>query len=674
MNGDGNREVTTFGRYRLSSRIAAGGMGEVYLATMAGAAGFEKRVVIKKILAAHSHNPEFVRRFIDEGKLLVRLSHANIVPVLDFGEVDGEYFLAMEHVDGADLREILRHLREQGRLIPIEIALFILEQVCQGLAYAHDLRDEDGRPLHVIHRDVSPSNIMLSRQGAVRLLDFGVAKAAGRLSETITGGLQGKFPYMSPEQARGEALDPRSDVFSVGTVAYEMLAGERPFEGQTELETLELVRCAEPRPLAEVCPDLPDSLTELVHECLAGDPDERPPSAAALQARLLDLRFAQAKPVGESQVAVFLRDLLGEPAPVPRPRSVDEALAEELRGAGGAAAVSRPTETVAVDRGGAPATPHTDIPSEPRTSPGGSNRLVMLGLLIVIGVLVVFNVINILQSRKLVSQAAEGPDAEALEAPAVVAVAPPAADTTPAAVDTVAQAPADSHGSAAETMETDAAPSNRALRLVGLPDDASTTVNGTEVQPDALGVVAIPAAGEVAVVVRRAGAVPFEHTVAADNQEPGQVEVVLRPARRGVLVRSEPTGARLEADGTNVGTTPKRVTVAAGRAVRVRATLPGYEEAEGTVRYDGPSTITLRLEARRLGTVAFRFFPANATIILDGKKLPTGRSNRVEMELSAGRHVLVFRSNDGKVEKRVPFVVQPGKVHRLGTFSVSETP
>lgn len=285
-----------FGRYFLQKKIATGGMGELYLAKATGAAGFEKRLVIKKILPHLAKNESFVKRFIDEAKIVVQLNHGNIVSVIDMGVVDGEYFIAMEHVDGRDLRDLLKFCAIKDKQVPWEVALHVLAEVLKGLAYAHNKVDEQGRSLQIIHRDVSPSNILISREGEVKLSDFGIAKATEKSAESTSGMLQGKFLYMSPEQAAGGAIDQRSDLFSVGTIAYEMLTGERPFNAQNDLEILSKVRTLEVQPPSSKRAELASEIDGFVLRALAKDPAKRFQSAEEFQHALT--RFLYEKHVG----------------------------------------------------------------------------------------------------------------------------------------------------------------------------------------------------------------------------------------------------------------------------------------------------------------------------------------------------------------------------------------
>lgn len=304
-------ETRQFGRYELLEHLASGGMGEIYLARMKGAANFEKRCVIKKLLPHLAREDAFVSKFIDEANIVVQLTHGNIVPVFDMGEHNGELYIAMEYIPGADLRSLLKQLTAHQHLLPVPHAVHIVAEVCKGLAYAHRKTDLEGHPLGIIHRDVSPSNILISSEGEVRLVDFGIAKASSSSSQSITGRLQGKFGYMSPEQAQGETLDARSDVFSVGVVLYELLTGVRPFEGTTDLDSLERVKSHRPEPPSALREDIPESLDALVLDALEKTRDRRVPSADALLERLMAFLVEQGETLTASALIRNLETLLG---------------------------------------------------------------------------------------------------------------------------------------------------------------------------------------------------------------------------------------------------------------------------------------------------------------------------------------------------------------------------
>ncbi|WP_164010283.1 serine/threonine-protein kinase [Pyxidicoccus trucidator] len=271
-----------FGKYKLLERIATGGMAEIYRARMTAAAGVTKPVVIKKILPGYAGNTAFVSMFVNEARIAAGLSHGNIAQVFDFGEVDGQYFIAMEFVDGHPLSRVLRRAREKGLYtLPQPLALLIAVEVLEGLAYAHTRLDDRGRPLHIVHRDVSPQNVLLGYEGQVKLVDFGIAKArlAGR-AEAEEGEVMGKYAYFAPEQARGRELDARTDVFAAGVILYEMLCGRLPFEGKLA-DVLRKVALGDfPRP-RDLNPDLPPALERILLTALAVEREQRYPTAEA---------------------------------------------------------------------------------------------------------------------------------------------------------------------------------------------------------------------------------------------------------------------------------------------------------------------------------------------------------------------------------------------------------
>jgi serine/threonine protein kinase len=223
-----------FGKYLLLERINVGGMAEVFIAKAFGVEGFERILAIKKILPTMAEDEEFITMFIDEARISVQLNHANVVHIHELGKHDETFYIAMEYVAGRDLRTILERYRRHKEIMPTAQAVFIASKICEGLDYAHRRKDARGQDLDIIHRDVSPQNILISYEGEVKIIDFGIAKAANRSQKTQAGILKGKFGYMSPEQVRGLPIDRRADVFAVGVILYEMLTGEKLFVGESD--------------------------------------------------------------------------------------------------------------------------------------------------------------------------------------------------------------------------------------------------------------------------------------------------------------------------------------------------------------------------------------------------------------------------------------------------------
>jgi serine/threonine protein kinase len=264
-------EPREFGPYHLVRRLGVGGMAETFEATRAAAGGFEQRVCLKRVLPAFSDDDEFVSRFQREAKLAAQLRHTNIVGVIDFGEVDGVHYMTLELVDGVDLRSLLKSSPSE-KLSPDTVAMI-------GMDLAHALEHAHGS---LVHRDISPSNILLSRSGEAKLADFGIAKAIDNAAATASRSAKGKIPYMSPEHMRGETTDGRADLFSLGVVLFEAVAGVRPFDGAHDVETMQKILDGDRRSLADVAGDVPASLREVIERLIEVDPDARTPSATRL--------------------------------------------------------------------------------------------------------------------------------------------------------------------------------------------------------------------------------------------------------------------------------------------------------------------------------------------------------------------------------------------------------
>lgn len=298
-----------FGPYLLEERIGAGGMAEVWKARRQGLEGFQKTVAIKRILPHLSADADFVEMFIDEAKLAAQLNHANIIHIYDLGKIDESYYIAMEHVEGNNLRAVLKEARSRGEAIPVGISLWIAHALTEALDHAHHKRDFSDQELGLVHRDVSPHNVLLSFEGDIKLCDFGIAKAAFRNSNTQSGALKGKLRYMSPEQARGEQVDARSDIFATGAILYEMLSGRPLFSGDSELSLLEVVREAGFEDLKTVDASLPEPVCDLVRGALAKDPRERVPSAGSFASGLEECLKTLNLTVGKSDLAEYMKGL-----------------------------------------------------------------------------------------------------------------------------------------------------------------------------------------------------------------------------------------------------------------------------------------------------------------------------------------------------------------------------
>jgi eukaryotic-like serine/threonine-protein kinase len=298
-----------FGRYTLVQRLATGGMAEVFKAKILSTHGFEKLLVIKRILPNLAADKTFVSMFIDEGKLTAQLIHPKIVQVTDFGEENGQYFIALEFVDGFDGLALLRSAAQKHVRLPIPICMFVASEVLDALDYAHNAKDSEGKPMHLVHRDISPSNVFIARRGDVKLGDFGIAHAQERESKTQAGTLKGKYGYMSPEQVTGGDLDGRSDIFAVGIVLAEMLMGKRLFSAPNDLDVLLMVRDGRLERWDKHSKDIPPRLDAIVRKALAKSLDERFQSAADFRDALEDLQFKFGQRVGPADVGLLASDL-----------------------------------------------------------------------------------------------------------------------------------------------------------------------------------------------------------------------------------------------------------------------------------------------------------------------------------------------------------------------------
>jgi len=301
-----------FGKYLLTERIGAGGMAEIFRATAFGVEGFTKEICIKRILPTLTADDIFIRMFVSEAKIAVTLHHANIVQVFDLGRIGEHYFIAMELVRGRDLLEIINRCRSNRRRMPVPIALYILAQVCKGLEYAHRVKHE-GSTTGIIHRDVSPSNILVSWEGDVKVADFGIAKAAHKDEKTATGTLKGKYGYMSPEQVAGDPIDHRSDIFAAGILLYEALVAKRLFKGDTDLDTLERVRSAKIAPLpSEENKKVTPEVDKIVLKALALDPADRFQTAGEFHDALADQLYSTGKRMDSKTLAKFMQQLFSK--------------------------------------------------------------------------------------------------------------------------------------------------------------------------------------------------------------------------------------------------------------------------------------------------------------------------------------------------------------------------
>jgi CheY-like chemotaxis protein len=314
-----------FGRYQLLEKIGSGGMAEVFKARMRGEEGFEKIVAIKRIVPHMAANDAFITMFVDEAKLAAQLNHNNITHIYDLGRVEAWHYIAMEFVEGKDLRTLLKLGKERAFPLPPELALFIAGKIANALDYAHRRLAADGTELNLVHRDVSPQNILISYEGDIKLCDFGIAKAASKVSTTMSGALKGKLQYMSPEQAWGKRVDRRSDIFSLGSVLFEMLTGAPLFEGDTDMSVLEQVREGDIEPPSARGADVSKRVDQIVLKALAKNPQDRYQNASEMEKDLHAVLYAFQPSPGPADVAIYVHRLLEAEAAPPTGDEIDAA-------------------------------------------------------------------------------------------------------------------------------------------------------------------------------------------------------------------------------------------------------------------------------------------------------------------------------------------------------------
>jgi len=299
-------------RYRVIEKLESGGMAEVFRAESEGLQGFRKGVAIKRVLPHLSSKKKFISMFLDEARLSAQLSHSNCVQVFDIGVGDSAYFIVMEFVDGGNLKSIIEHIKKTGKDFPVEAAVHISLEICKGLAYAHELTDSNGVPLHIVHRDMSPPNVLITKHGEVKIVDFGLAKANSQLEKSEPGIIKGKFSYLAPEAAMAQEVDARTDIFAVGIILWELLAGQRLFLGDTDFQTVKKVQAAVVPSISQINKKVPPELEKIVVRALARDPAQRYPTARTLGLELSKFMFRYGVPVSSFDIATLVQGAMKE--------------------------------------------------------------------------------------------------------------------------------------------------------------------------------------------------------------------------------------------------------------------------------------------------------------------------------------------------------------------------
>ena len=317
-------------RYRVVEKLESGGMAEVFRAESEGLQGFRKQVAIKRVLPHLSEKKRFIAMFLDEARISAQLTHSNCVQVFDIGVGDNAYFIVMEFVDGANLKSIAEGLKKQGKEFPVAAAAFVCNEICKGLAYAHELTDQQGMPLNIVHRDMSPPNVLVTKYGEVKIVDFGLAKASSQLEKSEPGIIKGKFSYLSPEAAMGQEVGPATDIFAVGIILWELLSGQRLFLGDTDFQTVKKVQQTVVPSISQVNRRVPPELERIVTKALARDVTARYPTAKELGQDLNRFLFSYGQAIGTFDIANIVQSTMRDRQRVRQPQgSIIDKLIEE---------------------------------------------------------------------------------------------------------------------------------------------------------------------------------------------------------------------------------------------------------------------------------------------------------------------------------------------------------
>jgi serine/threonine-protein kinase len=680
-----------FGKYTLLKRLATGGMAEIFLARQAGMGGFEKDVVVKRLLPEHAANQELVSMFLDEARIAANLTHPDIAQIFDLGTQGDSYYIAMELVHGVDLRRLCSQGIAEGNYLPLNHAVRIIAEVCDALAYAHARTDDQGRPLGIVHRDVSPTNILVTFEGGVKLVDFGIAKAANKVSVTRAGQIKGKFGYMSPEQVKGEEIDARSDLFAVGINLYEITLGRRLFRGETDLDTMRSIEeCNIQRP-REVDPNYPEGLERIVMKALARDRFQRYVTARDMQMALEDFLAEAGLRSTAGMLAEYMRHLFREqleleaqeaPALRALARSVPPSGGEGAETAAGAVSATVDPEAVISDRDAVVTRMPVvgERPREPTPAPAAPPPLPAMatdGGTPSPSVMAAFD--------PILTPAAEAAEMDRQAITATVANRfDPAADfearlrrkrrflapalllvmggavlvgvwflvNTGGTENRIAESlsvnkPAPSSGGAPATQAPAPRPVPKpaALRLSSEPPGARVVVNGNVLDSVTPTTVQTFAGMGSTVRVLLPGYLPVEQRV----QVPAEGLDLKVPLQKGapetaaLHVESDPPGAHVAVNGTDVGVTPLQLPrVAAKVGLTLRLTKDGtyphvvmFQLAPGEDREIGVQLIP-DTGPRDLATVNVESIPSGATISevgVDGKSESLGKTGQFAVKV-----------------------------------------
>ncbi len=628
----------SFGKYYLVDKIAVGGMAEIFKAKSFGHDGFEKLLVIKRILPHISEKPEFVQMFKDEAKVSVALQHANIIQTFDFGHVLDNWFIAMECVEGKDVKGLLRKLAQRRRLLPIEFAVYIAHEVSKGLDYAHRRSNLQGSELGIVHRDMSPSNVLISYEGEVKIADFGIAKATIAAGDTKDGVLKGKFEYMSPEQAMGQGIDRRSDIFSSGIILYECLTGRRLFKTESDIKTLETIKACDLDPPSTLNPNIPARLDDIVMRALARQREDRYQEARELQNDLLEFLYPATPDLTGQSFAHFLQELFAEEITAERAR-LEEGTQVAL-----AIHSQEPDLDLEPEWEEQRTTASHTMPSGAHVVPLAPRWPLLLAITAVFGLLLVvlgWVAVTLLEQTGPVVEQVEATTGRLLVqvnvSAQVLLDGEPVGEGNQIAISDIAagthslELRADGYETWSDQVRVEAGEKLRIpVRMVEVaPEPPADPPPGEQVGRSEVG--------------QRVETPPPSDPPAQDGppgDEPG--DVVAAPE---LTFHSSPGGASVYVDGALVGRTPFTWTDGgAGASVRVEYRLGGYESvgfAAQVPEAGASDTVSrsLKAEAKEPGTISVNVSRGWAHVYVDGAKLDT-TTPLANFEVEPGRHTV----------------------------------
>jgi serine/threonine-protein kinase len=571
-------------RYTILRKIADGGTAEIFLAKQHGAQGFEKTVVLKRIFTTFYADPQFRHMLVDEAHVAMTLNHSNIVQVLDLGESEGRYFLALELVDGWTLDRVLRRSKAAGVPAPPALALYVTAEVCRALAYAHNKKRPDGQPLGIVHRDISPHNVLLSEQGEVKLTDFGIAKAQTRKEQSPGNLIKGKIAFMSPEQAAGEPLDARSDLFSVGTMLYVMITRRHPFDAPTDYETLMLVKSGDFLAPETARPGLNPDLYRVIRKAMSKSADGRYQTAEEMLVDVEQVMRVGFRPVGQTELQRWLTDLSSKDGVPPLTREAPPeptvTTVGPLRGGDGQESglvlnLDDAVEVRSKHRPPPPPVAPTDVMKHPpQFAPQDrrwtERREVRIGGGILIVVLLVLAVKTFSGGKPAPTQ-----PTPVAAAPTTPPPAPPPPTPAPVAV-----APA---------------PPSLAAPPTPAADEPAKVAAATEPAGAAKPEPAKPEAAEP----EDDKAAPEEKPAPEESEKPEPAPKAKRQPV-AVVIKSDPEGTHVATGKHVFGTTPLTLKLRPGNSYELTFTKPGYTPLSRKYRFDGNEPQTLRVTLKKV--------------------------------------------------------------------------